>query len=441
MAQDNMTNDIAASAQTAQKVANAAVAAGKAAAKAATGNLAGAAIEVVKNKELRNFIVGLLIVLIIVPMIAIMSFPAAIFSGIKDLFVKDEGEALQELQAQIESEVQAVITRFDIRKGQYEKMLNEIVEDIAKNTHVDKEYDFIYVEGVLNAPEITEDDAISYLCAYSIQVDNDPVKASEFSSLLEWIGSYGTLGTENADKYVVLGETYTTHDWTGNYMPQYLYEQEAQAKRYGWSIPEVKSDAFLEKVYYVSKWDGITVDYSYSVIPTIDYIWVPEDEAYKYLGEDTGVLPGEGGEQGSPAPSASPGPSPEPTASPSPEETEPPANDAPPTETEPPQEPKRVQVPVQVDKVLLNVVVTMTITKADTAIIPSRIMGFWDGDLSNYDPTTLLNRYELGVPSRYLSYCWTENGYTFTRQSGFQTSYYESLIATTKDYLNLVLDD
>ena len=55
MAKDNMSNDIAASAQTVQKAVNAAVSAGKAVAKAASGNVAGAAVEVVKNKELRNF--------------------------------------------------------------------------------------------------------------------------------------------------------------------------------------------------------------------------------------------------------------------------------------------------------------------------------------------------------------------------------------------------
>lgn len=457
---ESMTNDLAASAQTVKKAANAAVAAGKAVSKAATGNLAGAAIEVVKNKELRNFIIGLIVVLLVLPMFAILSLPAITFAAAEELTnsldeemlaeISDSGNSFEEFFTgigywvnrltgnlgdksntilgtgageddefdsmiydsvydedaavyAIKTQIDKIMRRFESRKEQYQKLLDDIATDFEKKPPVDEAYDYVHVTSFFDAPTVSEEEALQYLTAYSIQTDNN-IENITLRSLLSWIGSYN--GVFKTDEYIVEGNTYKTFDWTGTYLPQYQHEQLLQEIRNSWQITAFDTDSFLEQVYYVDKQTGINVSYEYVVeqeIELVPVIKTPE-ETSKPSEETVSGEEGESTEEETPEASA---------------------------------EPEIEWVEKVVDKIHLYISITMTVTKEDAETIPSKVMGFWDGSLEQRDPETGLNRVEEGTPPEYLCYSWTANGNTFTRQKGYQTSYYRDMLQATADYIGI----
>lgn len=446
MADDNnknqsLANEIATSAETAKNVAQAAAAAGKAVAKAASGNIAGAAVEVAKNKTLRNIVLGIIIIALVLPLLTLYAMPSMIFSAIEDainelapedievmsmsgnsfidlvlnvgywtktlvgMFTFDpwadlfsmikswfnEGEVGESddtmsfgdevfqttwsedaATSTLQTEVDYILARFDKRREQYENLLDDIQSSFQLfHPAVSCDYDEFYVTTTFKAPEITEREAAQYIAAYSTQRGNS-TDTTDLKSVMSWIGYYN--GLWKTDHYTVLsGYRFSTYDWHGDYMPQYRYEQMLQDEANGWTSDDYETDAFLDQVYYVDKETGIKVTARKYEIK------VPKTDSFgAVLVDEEGV--------------------------------------------------EMTEVKVIV---VMNIAMSVTVKSANE--IAEEVMGFWSGPLQ--DDGSTADPVQSTDPASQLSYCWIEDERIYTRQTGYQTEFFEDLFQTTAGFL------
>lgn len=174
------------------------------------------------------------------------------------LVTQDEDAAIDTLFKQAEK----TVARFDTRWEQYNTLCDEIKESFQQDPPpIALGYDYFYVDVDLIAPRVSTDEAIQFMATYSIQRGNG-MRDIELRSLLAWIGYFNSL-TDKTDKYVVEGRNFYTYDWSGDWIPQYLYEQKITEENNEWELSDYPYDSFLMEVYFI---DDITVKYIPSTI-------------------------------------------------------------------------------------------------------------------------------------------------------------------------------
>lgn len=313
--------------------------------------------------------------------------------------VQDEEAAIHTIKVQIEK----ICSLFDARKSQYRKLLADMADYFTENPPFEAEaYDEFRVSTEFNAPTVSERDAIQYLSAYSVQRDNGLTNVT-LRSILSWIGYYN--GIWKTDAYTVNGVRFYTFNWHGDFMPQYKYEQLSQmslrdevdietdsgdtsiwdvdpdsaAGETGSDSATIRTDSFMEQVYYVDKTNGVTTEYS-----TYEYtVPVKDPETGDELYDENGD-------------------------------------------------------PVLEIKQGLLMTIRMDVILVGQDEIADSVMGFWSGSLSNVDESTNTNRGIVNAQDPdLLALTWTSDGETYARRTGYQTQYFYDLQQTIAEYVGI----
>lgn len=325
MEEKSNSNNIGSAAQASANAAGAALSAGKALGKAAAGNYLGAAAEVVKNGQLLQIVCATVIVLILLVVSVLSAIPSVIFgpsqkwvedtsayydasvhgsyadavnnipefsrkyegnflasmlSGIKGTFRSIFGGendqqfsysedaysvATQESAAKktLNEQLDKITELYQDRNDQYRALHASILSYFRENMPEDAPAcDVFEVTGSFISPQFTKAHAVMIESAYSVQIGNSTDEIDE-SSLFSWVGYYKK--NNYTDTYSVKGVPFSTIEWQGDYLPQYLYEQRKQEKALGLRESEDYENlasSFLNEIYFVNKNGGIITDYS-----------------------------------------------------------------------------------------------------------------------------------------------------------------------------------
>ena len=430
---ENERSGLNQAAQSAATAARAGKAIAKAAGKAASGNVVGAAKEIALNETTRTIILSVIVALLAIPILVFAAIPTTLFGAMEDVssgmdqsivsdltdagknvedylndapgvsgevggrtresflssitkkiqsffhpsaetsdkvsydnsayyVMRDEAKAKETLQYNADK----IIDLFEKRKSQYSDLLDDIVDDFAETPPAKaSDYDHYNVTSEFQAPDITINEAIQFMCVNAVQGGNGTT-AIGLSDLLSWIGYSDSLWRKT-DRYTVDGRSFYTYDWSGDFIPQYLFEQRKTQEINGWPITDcsAEADSFLEKVYYVDKSTGITIT------DNVSY-----DTEYDSKGD-----------------------------------------------------------PYTVSTLTRNICLSVTLLNVHE--IADTVVGFWAGDLSEQTHAGD-NRVLPGVSHDYYRYSWTDpNGHPIRRLAGYQSEYLSDMQIASRQFLGL----
>lgn len=448
----NMSNDLQMAANTAKTAAKAAVSAGKAVAKAASGNVVGAVVGVLKDKTLRNILLGIVAFALCLLLLIFYALPSFILAAAQDIVNNIDEEIMEEIDSSGNSTLQfflEIAYLSDQIGGRVQTMVwtslkNFIVSLFTGEKSVSKEIYEGFIYDTSFDEQAAKDTLIVQMDKMKSRFDK---RRDQYQTMLNKMPGYFSQ-RKNWPAGVVADadELAVTTNFDAPEVTEYdiLQYMSAYSIQRGNGMEDISLRSLLawtgfyngggaqKDTYTVEGHTFKTYDWKGDWVPQYQYEqWLQQDAAgitrtdfdtddflsqVYYVNKSSGITV---------------------------------------TYPEPTRETRYYTVVdaetgeeelIPYEYVIAYMDITMTITKESTEVIEDSIMGFWEGDLSQRDESGL-NR--SGDPE-LLCYSWVGEHYiiypytapvlvskTYYRQSGYQTKYFEDLQETTAKYIGV----